>query len=836
MTRSQRLMAWMRAHAIIPDTIGTVLVAMFVYGTSASIGYNPGLLCNQPDLAQIIWSLLLIIPMAFRRRFPQSSALAYVALVVLHLIFGPCMLVSDLFSLVMLYSVIVYGDPVNTRRFIVLASCIGAFAMLTISWVMTVGAAFGTSDTTANGVAQVSSYHVVYEGQGLSHDCLDAFVQYLLATFVAITVCLISTVILAFWQRARLLTIRMMQERNLAIAEREDEERGIAALAERARIARDMHDVVAHTLSIIIVQSDGGRYAGTHDPAVARHTMETIRHESERALHDMTRLLGVFGGSPHADYQDIDALVEQARAVAPDTTVSRKISGTPAPEHLDAEASVAAYHVVQEALTNIRKYAGPRVHVSIVETWNSDGLRLRVDDDGRGACASWDGHKPGYGLLGMRERVETVGGTVSSGPRTGGGFTVEAMIPFTVGAGPAAVSDGEHIMSGTVDATAYPSESTSRNTDTTGTDARNEARRSPTPKLPKLPSWREVQKRIGSRPVRQAGDPHNASFNWVERLSRWTQRHYVLVDTSTTLLLIALFGLFPFQWGFNRSATSPAVLLLMLMEMLPLCVRRRFPESSALFVACLSTLQLLLCDDVDLPNIVAVWCALYSAVLYGRSKTWRWTGLAVLFNSILLGCSASISQFGYRTIIDLVAQTPSINTSAMAPNLTTAIIIGVSYALVVAMSCAGVMAMALWTRSNDSNTMVLQAREEALLAEEAKQRVLAANMERDRISASIQSEVAATLNSVIDQAIAGLRMMDDAESHGRQPTPQAIRSAFADIGQQGRTALSHMRELLCVLRETGFSDDTHDAERSRLRLSPVDSLDEQIQRNGLDLE
>ena len=136
-------------------------------------------------------------------------------------------------------------------------------------------------------------------------------------------VCIISTVIVAFWQRARLATIRMMRERNEAIAARDQDERDIAALAERARIARDMHDVVAHTLSIIIVQSDGGRYAGTHDPAVARNTMETIRHESERALHDMQRLLGVFGGSPHADYNDIGNLVEQAQNVSPDIRIQR---------------------------------------------------------------------------------------------------------------------------------------------------------------------------------------------------------------------------------------------------------------------------------------------------------------------------------------------------------------------------------------------------------------------------------------------------------------------------------------------------------------------------------
>ena len=133
----------------------------------------------------------------------------------------------------------------------------------------------------------------------------DMMAQSMLVLTPIFEVCIISTVIVAFWQRARLATVRMMRERNDAIAARDQDERDIAALAERARIARDMHDVVAHTLSIIIVQSDGGRYAGTHDPAVARNTMETIRHESERALHDMQRLLGVFGGSPHADYNDI---------------------------------------------------------------------------------------------------------------------------------------------------------------------------------------------------------------------------------------------------------------------------------------------------------------------------------------------------------------------------------------------------------------------------------------------------------------------------------------------------------------------------------------------------
>ena len=270
--------------------------------------------------------------------------------------------------------------------------------------------------------------------------------QYMLVLAPIFEVCIISTIVMSFWHRARMATVRMMRERNEAIAARDQDERDIAALAERARIARDMHDVVAHTLSIIIVQSDGGRYAGTHDPAVARNTMETIRHESERALHDMQRLLGVFGGSPHADYNDIDNLVEQARTVSPDIRIQRSITGTASPEQLGEQASTASYHVVQEALTNIRKYAGPHVDVYIKESWNNNSFTLTVTDNGRGAAASIDGHTPGYGLLGMRERIESAGGSLQAGPRLGGGFEVMATLPYG-GKEPATDETGEQYAS-----------------------------------------------------------------------------------------------------------------------------------------------------------------------------------------------------------------------------------------------------------------------------------------------------------------------------------------------------------------------------------------------------
>ena len=363
----QRLLSWMHGHVFAGDLILTLVIGVLLFGVTGSITYNPGLLFDLSPSAQIAWEMVMLVPLLIRRWRPQTGALLCVAWALAHLIFGPCLLGADILALVMLYSVIVYGNPKNTKAFIILALAIGLLASALVAWAMTNGPLLtggkvhtwsGWNSSNPNGVMVMEdTLGSIYTGTSMS-EVADMVAQYMLVLTPIFEVCIISTVIVAFWQRARLATVRMMRERNEAIAARDQDERDIAALAERARIARDMHDVVAHTLSIIIVQSDGGRYAGTHDPAVARNTMETIRHESERALHDMQRLLGVFGGSPHADYNDIGNLVEQARNVSPDIRIRRNITGTASPEQLGEQASIASYHVVQEALTNIRSMRG----------------------------------------------------------------------------------------------------------------------------------------------------------------------------------------------------------------------------------------------------------------------------------------------------------------------------------------------------------------------------------------------------------------------------------------------------------------------------------------------
>lgn len=822
----QRLLSWMHGHVFAGDLIITLVIGVLLFGVTGSITYNPGLLFDLKPSIQMAWEAAMLIPLLIRRWWPQTGALLCVALALAHLIFGPCILGADILALFMLYSVIVYGNPKNTKAFIILALAIGLLAAALMAWTMTNGplltggkvhtwSSWNGSNPNGAMVTEVT-LGSIYTGTSMS-EVADMVAHSMLVLTSIFEVCIISTVIVAFWQRARLATVRMMRERNEAIAARDQDERDIAALTERARIARDMHDVVAHTLSIIIVQSDGGRYAGTHDPAVARNTMETIRHESERALHDMQRLLGVFGGSPHADYNDIGNLVEQAQNVSPDIRIRRNITGTASPEQLGEQASIASYHVVQEALTNIRKYAGPHVDVHIKESWNNGLLTLTITDNGRGAAANIDGHTPGYGLLGMKERIESAGGSLQAGPQLGGGFEVMATLPY---GGKEQVTDetGEQ----------YASEQTQETNQPTGRDHRSNALQHLRITAPNL---HDLLKSLKLKSVELANTSNSRGLNWVERVSAWTQHHYALMDSVDAVALVMLLNRMSITFFFDSSPHVQLSHAIAACCLLALALRRSFPETCALIVFVLSVVQLVFLESIEVGHIVASLCALYSAVLYGREHAWRWAGLAAATCSVLMGLKIAAYQHGYTTLFGAIAAFAGLTKPvSVTSSNTAAFFTGVMYTVAVLMLCAGIMAWTRWARSSDSNALVLQAREEALVAEQEKQRILAANMERDRISASIQAEVTATLNSVISQAVDGIHMLDSAEAQGKEPTADEISAAFKAIGEQGRAALKRMRELLGVLRETGFSDDAHAGSASELQLRPAAPLEEQLQR------
>lgn len=208
-------------------------------------------------------------------------------------------------------------------------------------------------------------------------------------------------------------------------------ERALAASDERARIAREMHDVVAHTLSVVVAQADGGRFAAKTDPAAAARTLDTIAEVSRSALTEMRALLGVLRDSdgeaamgPQPSLDDIPALVASIRDGGLD--VSYVTTGTPRP--LPIGVALAFYRIAQEALTNVLKHAGPRVEAFVQLTWEADAVSLTVSDDGRGAAARGDGD--GLGIEGMRERATIFGGSLTAGPKAGGGYLVRARLPL----------------------------------------------------------------------------------------------------------------------------------------------------------------------------------------------------------------------------------------------------------------------------------------------------------------------------------------------------------------------------------------------------------------------
>lgn len=282
--------------------------------------------------------------------------------------------------------------------------------------------------------------------------------------------------------RTKRLREQALEDRAHRLEIEAQHERELAASDERAHIAREMHDIVAHSLSVIITQADGARYAAAANPEVAPATLATIAETGRSSLQEMRRLLGVLRGGADASMRplpglaDLDELLLGIRATG--LPVSFDTSGT-ARRLLPAGAELTAYRIVQEGLTNVMKHAGPNVTAAVLLQWTARGLELSVRDDGRGASASFadtgpiprydagtspapgstlqpspasalpagspgavaggslgavaGGPQPGggNGLRGMAERTKLYDGTLDAKPLAGGGFGIAAFIPYS---------------------------------------------------------------------------------------------------------------------------------------------------------------------------------------------------------------------------------------------------------------------------------------------------------------------------------------------------------------------------------------------------------------------
>jgi signal transduction histidine kinase len=373
-----------------PFGVDSTLAGLGVVGLvlAPASGYGPA-------GAAVLVGLLLVVPLAWRRRRPVRAASVVVAACLLELVVLPAeFLPANAAAPVVVYSLAAYAPRWASRTGLTLGLIGGLLAAATV---------FSSSSGA----------------------------DFLAAT-VGIGVLVVAAWALGDLRRARLQQMAGLEERARLLELEREQEMQLAASTERARIAREMHDVVAHSLSVVIAQADGGRYAGQADPEAATAALEQISSTGRQALAEMRKLLGVLREgdgqefAPQPDVAAIDQLVADVRASGLD--VDLVVEGAPQP--MPAGPQLAAYRIVQESLTNVLKHAGPAGRAQVRLHWRPDGLELSIEDDGRGAAAIVEADGQGHGLLGMRERAQLHGGRLTAGPRTGGGFGVSALLPY----------------------------------------------------------------------------------------------------------------------------------------------------------------------------------------------------------------------------------------------------------------------------------------------------------------------------------------------------------------------------------------------------------------------
>jgi signal transduction histidine kinase len=230
--------------------------------------------------------------------------------------------------------------------------------------------------------------------------------------------------------QSRRLRLVAAEERAEILEREQEEERRRAVADERLHIAQELHDVVAHSMSVIAVQAGVGMHVVDHDPAEAKRALENISTTSRSTLTELRRLLGVLrdDGSgavyaPAPGLRDLTRLADEVTEAGVPVEVTIDAGHDEVPPGVD----FTAYRIVQEALTNVLKHAGPS-RASVVVSNTAGALHIDVVDDGRGVNGRSSGS--GHGLVGMRERVGVYGGTLDAGPAPGGGFRVSAVLPY----------------------------------------------------------------------------------------------------------------------------------------------------------------------------------------------------------------------------------------------------------------------------------------------------------------------------------------------------------------------------------------------------------------------
>ena len=366
---------WFDRHPYAGDHLIAAVTILLVLGELVSGRVFSSETYVALTTAEVLVSLALVAPLAFGPRAPVAVFATVMVLCGVQLALTEHVLIADLAALVSLYYLIAHG-PDRLKP-------IGLGVAL-------VGGAVVASRASIPGV-------------------LD---KPLVGTIV------VSAEVLV----AALLGDRRVnrRERLAALEVERDQQAELGAAQERARIARELHDVVAHSLAVMVAQADGGRYAAATDPAAG--ALEQIAETGREALAQMRELLGVLRAGE--EQPDLPRLVR--RLAGAGLPVEFEVEGPARP--LPAEVERSIHRIAQEALTNVLKHAG-KASASVLVRYEPGAVHLEVVDDGRGAAAAaGESNGSGHGLVGMRERAALYDGSVEAGPRPGGGYRVAATL------------------------------------------------------------------------------------------------------------------------------------------------------------------------------------------------------------------------------------------------------------------------------------------------------------------------------------------------------------------------------------------------------------------------
>ncbi|WP_217556446.1 sensor histidine kinase [Streptomyces sp. GbtcB6] len=404
----QRLRQADQAHPWVLDT-GVVVLVFLMFCLPDLVHHGDGdgdgdrarnfrlAFTQLPVAAMLAVQVGLVLPLLWRRRSPEAAFGVIAAVFVVQWALGAA-LRADVALFVALYSLTLHG---RLRR---------------LPWAC--GVMAGAMALVAVRVSAVVSVW-------------DALF-FLLSTATA-------ALALGLMVRIRRAQLAGLRERAAQLEIERDQRSRLATATERTRVAREMHDIVGHNLSVIITLADAGAYASDTAPERGKEALQLIGDTGRQALGELRRVLGVLrepadgptGGpelSPQPGIADLDALCAKVRAAG--LEVVYRTSGDV--DALDGGVQLTVYRIVQEALTNTLKHADTdaetRVHLAILA--EGGRLTIRVQDTGRTAAAG-PPNEEGHGLVGMRERAALYGGTVSAGPARGGGWRVEAVLDLT---------------------------------------------------------------------------------------------------------------------------------------------------------------------------------------------------------------------------------------------------------------------------------------------------------------------------------------------------------------------------------------------------------------------